>query len=122
MGTVEGGGGQMRARSAQTRRIGVIALVATLALVVGAATAAGDRVRASNYSFKPRTVTIQKGQSVTWKRVEGRHTVTLRDGSFDKVLSKSHPRRSLSFDQPGTFRYYCRFHRSLGMKGKVVVQ
>ncbi len=112
----------MGAQGARTRKIGAITLVATLALAVGVASAGGNRVSASNYSFKPRTITIQKGDQVTWRRVEGRHTVTLKDGSFDKVLSKSHPRRSLRFGERGTFRYYCRFHRTLGMKGKVVVQ
>jgi plastocyanin len=109
-------------RRNRTRRIGAITLVATLALAVGAASAGGERVRASNFNFKPGKITIQKGQKVTWKRIEGRHTVTLKNGSFDKVLSKSHPRRSLRFTKRGTFRYYCRPHRSLGMKGKVVVQ
>jgi plastocyanin len=106
---------------ARTRMVGAVTVVvAAFALTVGVASAAND-VSASNYNFKPKTITIQKGQSVTWNRVNGRHTVTLKNGSFDKVLSKSHPTRSHTFRKTGTFRYYCRFHRSLGMKGKVVV-
>jgi plastocyanin len=93
-----------------------------LALAVSVASAGGSRVRASDFKFKPGTITIQKGQTVSWKRIQGRHTVTLKDGSFNKVLSSSHPIRSLTFNKRGTFRYYCRFHRSLGMKGKVVVK
>jgi len=112
----------MFARSTGAWRIGGIVLVATLIVAAAVASAAANRVRATNYSFTPRTITIQKGQAVTWKRVEGRHTVTLRNGSFDKVLSRSHPRRTRRFRERGTFRYYCRFHRSLGMRGKVVVQ
>jgi len=97
-------------------------VVTTLALVVGVASAGGDRVRANNFNFKPRTVTIQKGQRVVWKRAEGRHTVTFRNGSYDKSLNRAHPRRARRFRKRGTFRYYCRFHLSQGMKGKVVVQ
>jgi plastocyanin len=93
-----------------------------LALAVSVASAGGSRVRASDFHFKPGTITIQKGQKVTWKWIQGRHTVTLKGGSFNKVLSSSHPKRSLTFKKRGTFRYYCRFHRSLGMKGKVVVK
>ena len=109
-------------RRARTRRIGVVTLVAVAALGIGVASAGGARVKASNFKFQPRTITIQRGQAVTWKWVQGRHTVTFKTGSFDKVLSSSHPRRSRQFGRRGTFRYYCRFHRSLGMTGKVVVQ
>ena len=104
------------------RRVGVITLTATLALGVGVAQAGGGTVNASNFSFKPKTITIQKGQKVTWKRVNGRHTVTFVKGSYDKTLNKSHPARSRTFKRIGTFKYYCRFHRALGMRGKVVVK
>ena len=108
--------------AARRRRVAAAALATTLALIVGVASAGGASVRAVNFSFKPAKITIQKGQKVTWKRIEGRHTVTLKNGSFDKVLSRAHPRASLKFNRRGTFRYFCRFHRSLGMKGKVIVR
>jgi plastocyanin len=109
-------------RRRRMRRIGVVAVIATLALGVGVAQAGGASVNGSNYSFKPRTVTINKGGKVTWHRVNGRHTVTFVKGSYDKSLNKSNPTRSRTFKRRGTFKYYCRFHRSLDMKGKVVVQ
>jgi plastocyanin len=109
-------------RARTRRRIGVVTLVVVAAMGIGVASAGGARVKASNFKFQPRTITIQHGQAVTWKWVQGRHTVTFKTGSFDKVLSSSHPRRSRQFNSRGTFRYYCRFHRSLGMTGKVVVQ
>jgi plastocyanin len=99
----------------------VVALAATATLAVGVAQAGAARVDASNYAFKPRTVTIQKGDQVVWKRVNGSHTVTFRKGPYDKSLNKAHPRRARTFKKRGTFRYYCRPHRALGMKGKVVV-
>ena len=104
-------------------RIVLAALVAVLLVSVSVGVAAaGNRVRANNFSFKPRTITIHKGERVVWKRTEGKHTVTFKTGSFDKVINASHPRASKRFRHRGTFRYYCRFHRSLGMKGKVVVE
>jgi plastocyanin len=103
------------------RRMGAVTVIATLALGVGAAQA-GPTVNASNYHFQPKTITIQKGQTVTWKWINGSHTVTFVKGSFDKTLNKRNPTRTRTFKHAGTFKYYCRFHRSLGMKGKIVVQ
>jgi len=110
------------ASCSRMRRTGAVTLAATLVLGVGVAQAGGGTVNASNFDFKPKTITIQKGQKVTWKRVNGRHTVTFVKGSYDKTLNKANPTRSRTFKKLGTFKYYCRFHRSLGMKGKVVVK
>src|ERR671925_2090824 len=105
----------MRVRGAWVLRIGVVTVAVILALATGVAGAGGgNRVRAVNYSFKPRTIEVGKGHTVTWKRVEGRHTVTFKTGSFDKLLNKRHPNRSRTYPHRATFRYLCRFHRSLG--------
>ena len=103
------------------RRVGAVTAVVTIALGVGVAQA-GPTVNASNYSFKPKTITIQKGQTVTWKWVNGSHTVTFVKGSYDKTLNKANPTRRRAFKTAGTYKYYCRFHRTLGMTGKIVVQ
>jgi plastocyanin len=102
----------------------VAATMATiLALTVGVASAGGgNHVKAVNFSFKPGKIVIHKGQKVTWKRIEGRHTVTFKHSSIDKVLSRRNPRVTLKFKHRGTFRYFCRFHATLGMNGKVVVR
>jgi len=97
-------------------------LALALVLTTGVASAGGNRVRAVNFAFKPHTITVQKGQRVTWKRAAGRHTVTFKHSSFDKILSRHHRRVSRRFHHRGTFRYFCRFHRSLGMTGKIVVK
>jgi plastocyanin len=110
------------AKWSRMRRAGGVTLAATLALGVGVAQAGGGTVNASNYSFKPKTITIAKGQAVTWKWVNGLHTVTFVKGTYDKVLSKANPKRTRTFKSAGTFKYYCRYHRTLGMTGKVVVQ
>ena len=104
------------------RSVGVVVVVTTLALGVGVAQAGGAKVSASNYDFKPKTLTVQKGSKVTWKWVNGRHSVTFKQGSFDKVLSKRHSSVSRTFKKAGTFKYFCRFHQALGMRGKIVVQ
>ena len=103
----------------------VLVLLATTMLAVGfavgTASGGGKTVTADNYDFKPRRVTIQKGSTVTWKNVQGVHTVTLKNGSFDKVISVDE-RVSKTFRRNGTFRYICRFHKLQGMRGKVIVE
>jgi plastocyanin len=102
-----------------------ILLTATMAVVLGLAvgSASGERetVKAKNYEFDSKTVTVQKGDKVTWKSTQGKHSVTLNNGAFNKVI-RNGDSVSRKFGQRGTFRYYCRFHKDLGMRGKVIVQ
>jgi plastocyanin len=105
------------------RRALVLATTTTLAfgLAVSHASGGGTKVRAVNFAFKPKAVTIQKGARVTWKNVQGKHTVTFRNGSFDRVISGDE-HVSRKFRHRGTFRYICRFHIGQGMRGKVIVK
>jgi plastocyanin len=109
-------------RGSRIRTVGVVTVIATLVLGLGVAQAGGGIVKASNYKFAPKALTITKGSRVTWKWVNGSHTVTFVKGSFNKSLNKAHPSVSRAFNTPGTYMYYCSFHRTLGMTGKVVVQ
>ena len=90
-------------------------------LAVGYASGSGRTVKADNFDFEPKKVTIEEGDKVTWRNVEGKHSVTLKNGTFDKVITGDQT-VSKKFKHSGTFRYYCRFHKGLGMRGKVVVQ
>jgi plastocyanin len=109
-------------RGSRMRKLGIVTVIATLALGVSVAQAGGGTVKASNYKFAPKALTITKGSKVTWKWVNGSHTVTFVKGSFNKSLNKTHPSVSRTFATPGTYKYYCTFHKSLGMTGKIVVQ
>ena len=105
------------------RRVLLTAAMTTLALGIAAghASGGGTTVKAVNFAFKAKTVTVQKGSRVTWKNVHGKHTVTFNNGSFDKVISGDE-RVSKRFRHRGTFRYVCRFHTEQGMRGKVIVE
>lgn len=97
------------------------AAAAALALAGGAPAGAGSSrtvVKASNFDFSPQRVTVQTGTRVVWKELEGRHTVT--SGRFDEDFEDGRVKRV--FKNPGVWRYHCRFHRDMGMKGKVVVE
>ena len=109
-------------RASCMRRVGIVTVIATLALGVTVAQAGGGTVKASNYKFAPKALTITKGSKVTWHWVNGSHTVTFTKGSFNKSLNRANPTRSRTFKASGTYTYYCRFHRALGMTGKVVVK
>jgi plastocyanin len=97
------------------------AATAVVVFLIGAwsASAAGP-VRAVNFDFKPKRISVSRGDKVTWKNVEGRHTVTATKGKFDEVIS-GNERVSRRFKKPRTWRYICRFHVDQGMRGKVVV-
>jgi plastocyanin len=106
----------------------VLTLITATALALGflaapaGAGGAAKVVKAVNFEFKPKTLTIAKGTQVTWKNVTGKHTVTFKTISFDKTISANHKTVSKTFRQKGTFRYFCKFHKSFGMTGKIVVQ
>ena len=108
-------------RRSRMRRFGAVTVIATLALGVSVAQAGGGTVKASNYKFAPKTLTITHGSKVTWKWVNGSHTVTFVKGTFNKSLNRTHPSVSRTFSTPGTYKYYCSFHRTLGMTGTIIV-
>jgi plastocyanin len=85
-------------------------------------------------SFEPEKITVKAGTTVTWRVSDSiGHTVTtgtftvggdgLRsaeqpDGELDMKLAKGQD-VSFTFDQPGTYTYYCSIHK--GMNGEVEV-
>ncbi len=80
-------------------------------------------------AFTPTVVTIKAGDTVSWiwRSVGFFHTVTsgtggTSDGLFDSGLHKDPFTFSFTFPVPGTFRYYCDPHLSMGMVGQVIVE
>lgn len=95
----------------------------------------GVRVGTALLAFDPKEVRVAKGQTVTWVGgdnithvlVEGEYEVDnhgLRteetdDKAFNLRLTKTGQKVSHTYDQAGTFTYYCTIHK--GMNGTVVV-
>jgi plastocyanin len=80
-----------------------------------------------DFRFRPESLHVFTGDTVTWVN-KGRvpHTTTSGvDGKPDGLWDTKHLARGESFSrvfsQYGTYRYFCRPHRGLGMKGVVVV-
>jgi len=108
--------------------LGLTPLAAALALFGSApAWAATHSVVLQDIQFKPPTITIDVGDTVTWTHQDGTtpHTVTADDGSFDHSMPSTGSTFSHAYDHPGTFRYYCKIHGGpggQGMSGVVTVR
>jgi plastocyanin len=79
-------------------------------------------VRIVDNRFEPSALSVPVGTTVTWSNTGlNRHTATAMDGSFDTGDMPSGASNRLTFDQPGTYRYYCRQHILGGMLGVIQV-
>ena len=81
---------------------------------------AAFEVQVVDFAFEPAAVTVPAGAIVTWTNTGSRpHTVTADDGSFDSGRLDPGEQFSQTFDQPGTFTYFCGFHPE--MQGSITV-
>jgi plastocyanin len=95
----------------------VATALAVPALLVFAAT---QEVKISGSKFGPATITVAKGDTVTWTNSDAvPHTATAA-GKFDSGTIAPGKSVSKKMDQAGEFDYICSFHPA--MKGKLVVK
>jgi len=76
-----------------------------------------------NY-FEEADITVPVGTTVTWVQTgNNSHTTTSYDGLWDSGLLPGGSGESFSytFEEPGTFAYFCRPHEAMGMVGSVTV-
>jgi len=75
----------------------------------------GDaRVEIEQFLFKPASIEIASGTSVTWiNRDGGAHTVTDSDGNFDSGRLTNGASFSVTFNTPGTYSYVCFYHANM---------
>lgn len=74
--------------------------------------------------FDAADITVEPGTTVTWvQNGNNPHTTTSYDGLWDSGLlpGGSGQTFSFTFDEPGTYEYYCIPHESQGMVGTVTV-
>lgn len=72
-----------------------------------------------DFSFYPPEVVIAKGGTVTWKQKDyDKHTVT--GAGFDSGELSQGQTFSHTFNEVGTYEYWCKLHPS--MRGKVIVK
>ncbi len=105
----------------QRRRL--VALAGGLALLIGigagTALAADRSVAISGFTFSPRTVTVNVGDTVTWTNSDAQaHTATSGSAWSTGDISNGES-ASITFSTAGTFDYICAIHPT--MSGTVVV-
>ena len=103
----------------------VIGLAAVLLVgsVAGFANAVDDpaggpvvpgEVRIEAFSFGPEAVTVDAGGSVTWTNLDRTaHTVTQNGELLDSPDLASGDTYEVTFDEPGTYEYFCKFHPAM---------
>jgi plastocyanin len=78
-------------------------------------------IKIDNFSFTPPTITIPAGTTVRWtNRDDIPHTVVSDDQKFESKALDTDDQYSYTFNQQGTYGYFCSIHPK--MTGKVVVQ
>jgi plastocyanin len=110
------------------RRLLKLATLSLVALLVFApsAWAQGQEVtvRMEDNFFEPANITVEPGTTVTWVQSGNNpHTTTSYDGLWDSGMIEggSGGTFSFTFEEPGTYDYFCIPHESLGMIGSVTV-
>ena len=73
--------------------------------------AASMTVSIGDNFYSPKSVSIDVGDTVTWvNNGQAQHSATAEDGSFDTGIFGPGGRRSHTFNQAGSFGYYCLVH------------
>ena len=112
------------------------ASILTAAFIMLPAVSAEVEVTANpDYTFSPKLVTVQPGDTVHFTNLGGYHNVEADDKSFrcaescddqggNGDPSSTHWSFTRAFDKPGEIRYYCDVHGApggLGMSGMIIV-
>ncbi|RLM84059.1 halocyanin domain-containing protein [Halobellus sp. Atlit-38R] len=88
------------------------------------AIAVGAEANGGNWGYGPAAVRVSTGTTVVWEWSGrgGPHDVVAEDGSFSsEQMNGSGHTYTQTFEESGVVKYYCTPHRTLGMKGVVVV-
>jgi plastocyanin len=75
----------------------------------------------TQWGYSPQTFTLQTGQAITFTNTgKVAHTVTQSQGAFDTGFLTGGDSRTLTFDAPGTYPYFCQPHP--WMQATIVVE
>ena len=102
-----------------------LAILFLLAVIAPPCLAKTWTVNTINNVFVPADLTLQPGDVVRWVWEGGIHTTTSGvggpDGLWDAPIDSANTSFQHTFNTPGTFYYFCRFHIALGMNGSITV-
>jgi plastocyanin len=78
-------------------------------------------VAIQNFAFSPASLTIKKGESVTWTNEDSvAHIIVSDSSAFQSGSLAKGQTFSFTFNQTGQFPYHCSIHPS--MKATIIVQ
>jgi plastocyanin len=107
--------------------VGLLAGLVMLAGCTNSAAGSGEPIRTNavtmprSYRFAPEVIQVPAGTAVTWRNQDNfTHSVRLRDGSEPDHVVKPGERVTITFTQPGEYRYDCSLHPH-DMHGTVMV-
>lgn len=127
---VEPPAGAEMAPADASRKSATVAAGGTATVSFDLVTSAGggatrEVVLTQNLTFSPSTLTIPVGTTVVWRNAAAIfHTVT-PDGHSEwtrATLNQADQTFSHTFDEAGTYAYFCEPHRSAGMTGVITVE
>ncbi|MFA6306546.1 MAG: cupredoxin family copper-binding protein [Patescibacteria group bacterium] len=78
-----------------------------------------NAVNIENFSFTPGALNVKKGESVTWANNDPEPHAIKSAGFSSEILNKGQS-FSFTFNQTGTFKYFCSLHPS--MTGEIIVK
>jgi plastocyanin len=122
-----------------TRQAAVAGVVALAVVLAGCGSDADTEyaVEIETFQFGPKTIEVEVGDTVTWTNNDailhtvtsgtreydptdsGRVTKTDKSGRFDEQLDGKGSTAEVTFDEPGTYHYFCDRHP--GMEADVDV-
>ncbi len=71
-------------------------------------------IEISGFAFNPDTLTVPSGTTVIWTNLDGPpHTVTTQETGYDSGWLSTGDTFSYTFEQNGTYEYYCSIHPSM---------
>ena len=99
-----------------------IVLVAVVAPIRAQTAAPTVAISIDNFTFKPQTLTVKAGTTVTWTNKDDiPHGIASASGAFAKSKAlDTDDSFSFTFTTAGTFDYFCSLHPH--MVGKVIVK
>ena len=109
----------MRARAARLAALAGLLLFIALASTAEGATA---NVSIAGFAFVPASVTINAGDTVTWRNNDqAAHSAVFANGNPQTPVLANGQSASIIFNSAGTFNYICGIHGA-SMSGTVIVR
>jgi plastocyanin/uncharacterized membrane protein YozB (DUF420 family) len=108
------------------RELGVVEESALERATPTAGNASGVTIHEAEFLFMPEELTIPTGATVVWINEERpKHTATADDDRFDSGDQRLGDSYAYTFNEPGIYPYFCRYHGDVGgvgMAGVIVVE